>query len=46
MSRPNRLRLRPLSNEESKYLTPKSKEDRTYNQYLSKQLPRFKTEAD
>jgi hypothetical protein len=46
MSRSNRLKLRPLSNEEYKLLTPQNKEDRSFKQLLSKQPIRFKTEGN
>lgn len=45
MSRPNRLKLRPLSNEESKFLTPQTNEERSFKHLLQKAV-RFKTEGD
>lgn len=46
MSRSNRLKLRPLSNEEYKYLTPQNNEERSFKQLLYKPPHRFKTEGD
>jgi hypothetical protein len=43
MSRPNRLKLRPIFNEEYKLLTPTTKEERSLKQVVNKSPLRFKT---